>query len=802
MQRPVQLKAIIGFILFFVLFLFSITQTARAAETATLTGMEKQENPNHTRIVLRLSGLPQFTSEQSGQRVDLTLDDVQVSPGLRKLPEDERVIKILLAQKHRQLVVSLLLRQPPKQVVTETQRNPDQIVMDIYWESNDGARPSVAFRIADMPPKKAGRRAAQHQRKSQWKGRWYDFYRNYRSDWKLQLPLTYTFPPLPPLISDEQSVLWPLQQHADKKMFLSLLQTAATLTGIESDQRYLRDLLVAEAQLRTGATAAASARLHQLMIAEGSEQARVGYLTAYGEAVNGQPLVAQLQLQERVANLPNDHLFAPLNRLLLIETAVATKREKLALEQLSLQGDLWPDSLLSIVALRKADALSGTGQQDGALAIYRELIEESGLYENYPFSCGRAAFSAFKQQQYPLATDFYRKLSELLKDQPGEGLALFATGASAFEAGDLGWGMIGLQRAILDRPGTEGGDRATLRVIDLQVIKDGELGLAKGVSEYAQLGEKSNFRSVREEALFKRALGLYLLFEHQQSVVELMEFRRNFSTSSLRREVDLLLLEQLPKVVHQLLEEKDDLQAVVLVEQNRKLLLGSGFDQQFLKDLAQAFEKLGLYDRSGRVLLYLFDRSSGQPDQEELYLPLARSFLKRDEYQDASEYAGRYLKAYPQGEDSGPLFEVLLDSFDRQKSDQDLLDWLSKKDRPRSAKLEIRAAWIYWNIEQIDGVVESLEWIRNSGQELEVKEMALLGESYYQLKDNRQAEKIYLTLHDDPTYGSRAKYRSAQILLRRQNRKGALNLLKQTVEIDSEGAWGKLAQDLLIQEQR
>lgn len=802
MQRPVQLKTIIGFILFFVLFLLSITQSVRAAETATLVGMDKQENPNHTRIVLRLSGLPQFTAEKSGQRVDLVLDEVQVAPDLHKLPEDERVVKILLAQKPRQLLVSFLLRQPPKQVVTETQRNPDRIVMDIYWESDDGSRPGVAFRIADMPPKKAGRRATQYQRKSPWQGRWYEFYRDYRSDWTLQLPVKYSLPPLPPLVSDEQSKLWPLQQYADKQMFLSLLQAASALTGMNSDQRYMRDLLVAEAQLRTGATAAASARLHQLSIAEGSEQARVGYLTAYGEAINGQPLVAQIQLQELLGKIDQDQLFTSLSRLLLIETSLASKREKVALEQFAQQGDGWPGSLRPVAELRKADALAGAGQLDTALDIYRDLVEESGLYENYPFSCNRAAFTAFKRQEYPFAADLFRKLSELLKGQPGEGLALFATGASAFEAGDLGWGVIGLQRATLDRPGTEGGDRAALRMIDLQVIKDGELGLAKAVSEYAQLGQRSSFRPVREEALFKRALGLYLLMEYQQSVVELMDFRRDFATSLLRREVDLLLLEQLPKVVHQLLEDKDDLQAVVLVEKNRKLLLGSDFDKQFLKDLAQAFEKLGLYDRSGRVLLYLFDRSSGQSEQEEIYLPLARSFLKRDEYQDAGDYAERYLTAYPQGKDAGALFEVMLDAFERQQNDRELLDWLNKKDRPHSANLEVRAAWMYWKLEQPDNVISSLEWIRKSGQELEVKEMALLGESYYQLNDNGQAEKIYRTLHDDPMYGSRARYRSAQILLRRQNRKGALNLLKQTVAIDPEGPWGKLAQDLLIQEQR
>ncbi len=175
MQRPMQRKTIIGSILFFLLFFLSVTLTSRAADSVILTSMEKQENPNHTRVSFNFTRLPEYSSEQSGQRFDLLLDNVEVSPSLHKLPEDETVIEILLAQKPRQLLASLLLRRAPKQVMVEAHRNPDRIIMDIYWDGDEGARPGVVFRIADMPPKKAGRRAAQYQRRSPWEGRWFDF---------------------------------------------------------------------------------------------------------------------------------------------------------------------------------------------------------------------------------------------------------------------------------------------------------------------------------------------------------------------------------------------------------------------------------------------------------------------------------------------------------------------------------------------------------------------------------------------------------------------------------------------------
>ena len=801
MHRPVQLKKIIGFILFFVVFVLSITMTARAAGTIQLENMQKQENPSFTRITLTFSSPPEFKVNRSGQRLDLLLDSVQISSELHKLPEDESVVKILLAEKPQQLLVSLLLRRPPKQVMTESLNDPSRVVMDIYWEADEGTRPGVAFRIADMPAKKAGRRAAHFQRESPWEGHWSDFFRDYRSYWTLQLPVTFTLPELPALITDQKSPLWPLQQHANEKKFLSLLQTATALTELDEQQRYLRDLLVAEAQLRSGAAEAGLARLEQLPVNEG-EKIRVEYLTAYGEAIGGQPLVAQIKLQEILLQLQENHPLTPLVQLLAAETALASKLDDVALKHLRTSTSHWPDRLTPVADLRTADALAGTGEKDKALELYQNLADEPGLFDFYHFSCNRAAFTAFKNKDYVLAAGLYRRLVEQIKGEPGDDLILFAAGASAYEAGDLAWGMIGLQRATIDRPGTEGGDRAALRLIDLRVIKDGELGLAQAVNDYAQLGEQSRFRQVREESRFKQALGLYLLHERRQSVSVLMQFRRDFSSSSLRREVDLLLMEQLPAVVHQLLEEKNDLQAVVLVEQNRKLLLDSGFDKKFLQDLAKAFDKLGLYERAGRVLLYLYDRTMGQPEQQAIYRPLAESFLKRGEYARASDYAGRYLKSYPQGEDAGALFGLLLDAFERQDRNTEMLEWLNKKDRPHSAALEIRAARIYWKLGQLKDVIASLEWIRQAGHQLGVKEMALLAEAYYQLGDNEAAEKIYRALYDQPEFAAQARYRTAQILLQRRERKSALNLLARVVETDADNPWGKLAQDLLIQEQR
>ncbi len=800
MNYPTEICKKVAILLFLLLFFLSSALTVRAAAKVTMLSMEKQEKIGSTRLTLEFSALPNFEVIHNGQRVDLLLKDVWTAAELRRLPEDETVVKILLAQKHRDLLTSILLRRAPKQVITESKDKPARIIMDLYWEGESSARPGVAFRINDMPARKAGKKAKDYAKESPWNGRWRQFFGEYRTFWKLKLPLAYSLPSLAPLVSDQESPLWPLQQFATAEKWLSLIRKSGQIDDLNKEQTYLRNLLVAEAQIRTMATAAGLARLQVLDSQQGPEQLRVDYLTAYGQATSGQPFVAQLTVQELLLTLPAGKPITTFSYLLAAETALASNQHKLALKYLQDENLNWPDELLAVKNLRRADAHAGLGQLEQAVSEYQDLNDEPRLFEHYLSSLNSAAFSAYQLGAYDFSYRLYRKLSELVKELPGADLIQYAAGASAYAAGNLDWGIIGLQKASLDWPAEEGGERAELRLIDHELMTGGEYELAKAATSYGQVNQRASARSVREEAAFKRALALYLLTDFEDSVAALMKFRRDFGSSKLRREADLLLLEQLPTVVHSLLLQQRELEAVVLVEKNRKLLLRGGFDRAFLHDLSGAFDRLGLYARASRVLLYLFDQSENEKQQKEIYLPLAESFLKRSEFNNASDYASRYLQKYPRGEDSGALFGVLLDAFEKQGRDDELLAWLGRKNRPSSPELEIRAAWIYWRLEQLKDVAKRLEQAQKVGAEFEVKEMALLAETYYRLKKNSSAEKIYQQLSADKNYGSQSRYRRAQLLLRKRDRRAALNLLSQVVEEDGNSSWGKLAQDLLIQE--
>ncbi len=800
MKQPLVPIKWFGWLLLFLLLFASMVVPVQADQA--LTAMGKEESPHQTKLTLKLTEMPVFELQHSGQRVDLEIQNAGVAPSLHSLPEDQSIVKVMLVKKRDALLISYLLRRLPQQVVAESKDNPPRIELNIYWEQgSEGARPGVVFRIADMPPRKAGPGAAKSLLSSPWDDDWLAFFREYRSLWKLDLPLTYTLPHLPQLVSDEQSVLWPLQGFANRGMFLSLLQEATALSDLSEEELYLRDVFVAEAQLRTDALEAATARLDRLRDQNGPQQTRVEYLTAYAQSLAGQPLVAQLILGGRLPQLTEQNPFLPLYQLLYGETALASKQDKEALKHLG--SDIsWPDSLLSIADLRRADALAGLGDMQAAGEIYTDLAEEPGLFEHYLFSFNRAAFNAFKLKNYDFSYHLYRQLVELALELPGSDLILYASGAAALEAGDLGWGLVGLQRATLDRPGSEGGNRAELLMIDQKVNNEGEMALVEAADGYGDLARRSNARAVREEAYFKQALAHYLIGENVQSVDELMTFNRDFRSSALRREAELLLAKQLPGLIRSLIDGKDDLKAVVLVEQNRKLLLNDRLGRDFLNDVAGAFERLGLYDRATKVLLYLYDQSRSDAEREDLYLPLAESYQKQGEYARASEYSESYLKRYPQGEDAGPHYQILLDSLARQERNRELLEWLRKSERPTSVDLETRAAQAYWDQGDYAAVIASLNKVMQMGGDLQVKEMAQLAEASYQLGQLNAADSYYRALFEDPEFSSQARYRVAQIGLKSGDKVESLKLLEELVEKDGASGWGKLARDLLLVENR
>jgi hypothetical protein len=795
MTRFAPLKKFFGLLLFLLLFFLATALPVRAA--TTLNAITKQDDPGRTHLTFSLSAATDVRVDHSGQRINLTLAATSAAEGLRLLPEDGTLVRMDLSQRRADLLLEVVLRRAPLQVTSDRLADPPRLVIRIDWQEEDSSRPALALQVPDRPLRRAAG-GSLTTRRSPWDGDWPAFFRDYRADLTIPLALETTPPPPPQLITAVDSPLWPLQQHASTGNFAALLESAAALPGLAGEDLYLKDLLVAEARLRSGAHAAGLALLETLRERTAAHQRRVDYLTAWGETARNNPIAGLVHLQMTLAQAPGEDPLAAAIILLHAEAALASGRYQLAHDLLTAAAFVWPEELQLPRRIRQADALAGLGQRSEALEQYRNLQPfcHISLY-----SCGQAAGSALAVGDFAMARRLFRRLALEVSDAAHADLIHFGAGAATYAAGDHNSGWLALEEVLQHYPNSEGGDRARLRLIDIRVIQGDKEALAAAVADYSRLGQASAHRGVREESLFKAALALFLLDDHQQSITRLMQFRRDYHSAPLRREANLLIARQLPLVVSQLLAAGKQLDALILVEQNRELLLASGYDRAFLENLVIAFERLGLYERAARVLLYLFDRTADSAEQEPLYLPLVRSYLHRDEHAAVADYVGRYLLRYPQGEDGGTLFALLLDSLARQQRHDDIRHWLERPERPASAVADIRAAEFHWQNNEFAAVVELLERAARS-RPLAATERARLAEAAYQSGQLAAARHNYLSLLEDDEFAGQAAYRNAQILLDQGAHESAVSQLEELVEREEHSAWGKLARDLLIQQKR
>lgn len=787
-------------IIFGVLMLLNCSAVAapQPTEQSILLEMRKTTDLGRDRISLIFNRLPEFSFESSGQRFDILLMDARLSDGLVKPPEDETLVRILFAEKRESLLTSLLLRRPPVQVVSTANEKPARLDFDLYWEESSNTRPAIAFRIDGIPNRKGDQAAPDKKEFPPWREGWRDFFATDLTPWSLSPEMNYSLPELPPLDGDKTSE--PMQQRlalAEQKDWSALLNPGAEFPAVPGPEKPLESLLLSEALLRTSASEKAEAYLRLYAEAEEESRPRVDYLTDFAMAANGQPYAANLKLQDQLESLPATEPFLPLMTLLAAETALATGENQKALSWLEDKDIPWPEALGPLVIIRQATALAALDQPAEALKRLNQVTGVEDILTLYPAARSSLAASAFTMGNFELAARWYNRLAEQFVDKEMRALAMFAAAAARYNAGDREWAQIGLQKIHLEMPQTQGADRALMRLQDFHVLTGDEATQAVAAGEYAQLAKNSRLRALREEAAFKEALVLFLLGDPSTSVQRLMKFRRDFAGGPLRPAADSLLLEQLPGVITKLVEQQKDIQAIVLVEQNREILLQERLDNEFLGLVAAALTRVGLYDRATRVVLFQLDRATSLASKEKFYLPLTRLYRLRGQNSAVINQAKTYLEVYPKGKSRGEIYSLMLDALTALKGNDELLRQLERPDRPVSAKLEMRAAWIYSQEERLDEVVKHLTRATSLAESLPPSETLLLAEALFQKQRNQEAAPLFTRLRQDSAFGAQASYRSAQLLLRQGKKRSALNLLREFVDKDQSSPWSLLAQDLL-----
>jgi len=773
--------------------LFGATQQALAAPAPRLSRMSKVDSLTSSRIELEFSELPTYRIAPSGQRIDLFFSNASAAPTLHLLAEDDKIVKILLARSSKELMVSLLLRQVPANVTLAAHPGKATVEMEIFWEKASGSRPAIAFRISGLPSRQTRTNSTLPLLKSDYSGHWPSFFHGYQTPLLIDVEPPVSLPILPSFGFEQAS--------APFAAALKSLEEGIPAEGLSPTELLHKQLLLAEALLRSGSAEQSLAILERLPQQQfpAPLQQRAGYLHNLAQTLTNDPYGAMARHAELEKLLTNGPYRYPL-QLLQGEIALIIGDGERALKNLHWQDSAWPKQLDTIRLLRIADVQVETGQSKQALAHYQKLITGDGLPKDKLFSLQQGARAFFENHHWEQAHILYQRLSILLQDRDSSSQALFLSNLATYQKGNQDQAMLQFRLLRENFPGTQGDRRAWMKMLDHGLATGEERHLLQGRRDYPVLIASITNRQLREEAIFKHGLVLYLHGASRQAIEVLGDFRRDFASSPLRNLTEALLAEILQPEMEKLIAGKDDLQAVVLLEKYRELLIRGDGIWPFLPELAKAFSRLGLFERGCRVYLYLLDHASNKDDAEKFYLPLTSLYFDRDEYALAEKYSKTYLQKYPQGADRSAHFLLRLRALNKLARFEEAVELLQDKQYPRSSAIELIATQIYWALGDYNQVIDFANRLGNRGEAIPPFGLLLEAEALRRLGHGQQALPLYEVLAEDGTFSDQANYRCGQILLAKGERTRALKIFQNLVEKGKDDLWRQLAGDFIAAE--
>jgi len=801
-------------IFFFLSFLLTVggfnAGAIQAQQDATLLSVVKQDEVNLSRFVLQFSRLPEYQIKTSGQRLEVDLMDIEMSSAAVLPAPDERLVQILVGKAKGKLVLSFLLRRPPYFVNGVKDDRYNRISIDVHWQAGQkGTRPAISRKLPGQMSIDNDGGVVSRAIASKYRGNWLAFYADYEPPVHLVVPVKYTVAPFPCLaLFEQEGDFLPLEvlslaQRGEWPSAFSALDHVGLESADGGDQFRLL-LIRADIQYRAGKIAAAQRYLDQALdqldeLTDGNEQLTecLRLQQAYVDsATSATPyeFLAEIDEQEQITSPAAQRYFDLLN----VEVAIAVgdyQRCRALLDTCLLHdpGDLEP-----FYRLRSADLVFLRGDLAGAVEQYAALADVLMAGESEvraPFSLANYALALYRTQQYADAIERLKQLLPALNDGEERDMARYIMALAMIHSGDMDGGYDLLHQIAA---GTVGASLSKGKIADFGMQSNDIYSRRRSLQEYAELSEQFLDREWRAEMQFKHALALHIMGRDLSSIKELERFLRNDHLTKLRAHAQALLAEVLPVVIHDLVAREKYFEALVLVEQNRDLLVATSRNFDFLVELGQVFTKLNYADSAQRLYTYLLDVNDVGERQEQVFAPLLNSLLQQENYDRVLSYAKRYFNDYPQGKNRSAVFFLQLRALLAQGNEDEVIRELQKKKHPESVAINRLAANLAWKHklvpmaqQNIDAVVgDDFTNAAPADQLLQAEILLYQGEMSAALKRYRNLSTI-------PGFVDQASYRAATILLRQGQRKQGLKLLQKLVDMDKESQWRSLAQETL-----
>lgn len=777
----------------------AILWPVRDANGVALESIECVPDPWLTEITLKFSEPADFSIDSSGQRIDVLIQQGDLSRNFKNLLENEDIIKTTLAKDSNNLLLSLFLRRFPESVKARFNPPDSATSIEILWGEPTGKNPGI---VLDQPGSPVVTSSATMLLKEipnlpTYHRSWREFFHDYHTPLIIKTKLDISIPDLPGLTIQEQTrvpnTYLNLFRAGNQRELLKLwsAQAGKPAAGPQVQEQVY---LVARTAVMNGTPQLAEALLSQQHAPEREDQlySRWYLLLAYSYAENARPYLSLATLDDRLPNLADDHPLFAAYTLLRAENLLAVGQTKPAIDLLSSLRQRHADFQAERIEVRLADA-SFKANPGNTYSVYLRLLDQENpeLWNSYSLEkFGRLAVA---ERNWQLARRIYQSLETLLPEEADRNLAYFAELYCSYMLGDELGALEKLTDLELSAAGTEAELRCRLRILDHWLPKlSQEMALDK-IQQYISIIPATPNFALREEAAFKIALVYVITGDRSRAIKQLETILEEFTSGQLTGETQALLVELLPAEISKLINDRWGIKALSLLERHKALLSARRLEKSLLIQIACAYLEVGLPDKARRIHLYLLAEAKNSADRAKALYLLASDSLADGHFPQALHDARSYLAEYPHGKELGKVLRIMTSAIN-EGPDPDGPEHLQRlSDPPKEPQYLQWDAKRFWRTGR---PAETLKYLTMSEAITPLPPQCLLlkAEAAFRLKHYSRARVDFEKLLDNPQMRDQATYRLAEIMLVNNFIDDARALLEELVMGATSPRWQKLAQ--------
>ncbi len=792
--------------LLIIIFILQILCPVLATAQSTLTKINKIATKDTVELYCSFNSIPIFRSNVRGKRVDFILDDTVIAPDFTFFKTDGKIVKILSLNKNKKTILSFFFRYPPQNFKVTPDKIEDRLTVTILLGNPySSALPAFSSKLEGITIlERTTKDFSNPLVASPYAADWRSFFRSYESKIDLSLPVQFTvlpFPAMALLLPERDGNKKLLSQEvydlAKENLWDDILPILLRQIKNESDPDIKRKLALTYGDVLSRNNNFVDAyKQFYLLAAEYSDE-EIGifakYLLILLRARFEDPFIADYELRNLQETMSPSNPLTPYFLLTQIETALATKQYSRMQSLLARDDTAFPRDTLIIKELRQADYWYGTGDLVKAYIGY-QLLEKHDILQGKIFSLNGYCDTLYQQQQFPKASKCYSTLSGQIKDKDKLGLITYRKYMADLHYKDPMEMIDYFARIENTYPGTEAGFRGAIKKTDLQYLHLKEWS-ENALLYYNAYSEKAMSRSAREETSLKAALVYRLKNEYIKSIDHVVPFLRDFRNGPLHATGQALLIELFPLVIHEYVDNKMYMKALVLAKQNRKLFLNNWVDIDLLAEIAKSYNSIGIYKEASKLYLYLITLSS-QDKKEQYYLPMITAAYDNGAYDVVEDFSDQYNFRYPEGKDRTKVLILQIKSLLAVDRYKEALSFLPET-IPKTEAFSLLAANIYFHENNYAKVIEILNYPIPLSDSQQDHANFILAESLYQNDNLEKAAQIFAKISLNFEQYDQALYRRAEILQKTGKTDQALNLYRKLVETGKNRLWKDLARQEL-----